>query len=522
MIIDKFKIPKDGKLYQYDIGVEEQPDRWILKFPYNPDVVEYVKANFDRPRFESQTKTWTILKTERNEYVYLLSLGWRDDLYNIPIGNFLVDGHRQLFQHQKDGLNFWLTRKRVMLAFEMGTGKTLTALTGIEWLKKHQQKYIWWLVAPDGAQREWARQIDNWGFNIKFEVISTFESIHKYLHYPVPDGVIFDETVKIKNPKAKRSKECMELCARLRSEDAYILFLSGAPAPRSPEDWWHQIECLRPGWLREGNIIHFRRRYAEVEKQDYGYGEFEKVLKWKEDELKLLSKRISPLVMVKKKSDCFDLPEKIYEAIQCTPTPELLRVANVALATATSALNGLETLRELSDGFRYTNDGTQVIDCPKLGVVEELLNFYSIENGGPGRLVIFAAFTASIDRLVNYAIVREWTPLTIDGRGWSDKQTLNLFESNEEKNYVIIANPACVHGLTLSKTHCLVYYSNNFNVDSRIQSEDRRDRPGMDVSRGTRIVDILHLPSDEYVLNKLRAGISIQNITLEEIRRLYE
>ena len=58
-----------------------------------------------------------------------------------------------------------------------------------------------------------------------------------------------------------------------------------------------------------------------------------------------------------------------------------------------------------------------------------------------------------------------------------------------------------------------------FDKDNLVQSEDRRDRPGMDTSKGTRIVDILNLETDELILNRLQEKREIQSITLEEIRR---
>ena len=72
-------------------------------------------------------------------------------------------------------------------------------------------------------------------------------------------------------------------------------------------------------------------------------------------------------------------------------------------------------------------------------------------------------------------------------------------------------------GLTLTASPTIVYYSNDFNAESRIQSEDRIHRMGMDVNRGATIIDIVHLSSDELVLNNLRNKRKLQSLTLGEM-----
>ena len=69
-------------------------------------------------------------------------------------------------------------------------------------------------------------------------------------------------------------------------------------------------------------------------------------------------------------------------------------------------------------------------------------------------------------------------------------------------------------GLTLTASPSIVYFSNDFNAESRIQSEDRIHRPGMDVNRGATIYDLIHLPTDRTVLDNLRAKRVLQDMTL--------
>jgi hypothetical protein len=281
------------------------------------------------------------------------------------------------------------------------------------------------------------------------------------------------------------------------------------------------------------------------------FGTYPEIISWKEDEVKALGRRLTPLVLVKKKADCLDLPAKVFDTIKCEGNEEALRVANAIARTSATGIEALEKLREFSDGFQYTrinrnNQDTESntngdkqntiptrnmantvnwVGSPKLGIIKQLLDFYHTDNGGCGRLVIYACFHATIDKLVEFVQSCGYTCGRIDGRGWSTPNILETFDkevflsehSQQFKNYCIIANPACVHGLSFTRTQCLVYYSNNFSVDARIQSMDRRDRPGMDKEVATRIVDIVNLPTDQMILDKLNSSMEIQEITLKEI-----
>ena len=548
---------------------------------YDADLIDEFRA-MDGARWTPAKETqdsigyWKVINNERNQYA-IQCLEHNKQMYIDSIDKEMTGydvTNRPLFKHQYSGVDFILSHKRCMLAFEMGLGKTLTTIQAVEAIIKTNYSLLkWWLVAPYGAQQEWKRQLKKWDAKFDFMVVSTYESLEKYLRdLPeelAPDGIIFDESVKIKNKDAQRSQIAYQVCERVRKNNGYIILLSGAPAPKNPIDWWHQIECLQPGFIREGSPIKFMLRYANVVEVDHGFGPHKQIESWKEDELIKLGQRLAPIVLVKHRKECLDLPEKIFEVIDCSQYDTVAwqqqyRLALAIVEGAPSAVMALEQLRELSDGFSYRRESpktnaqsgedsssTEGNDssvegespeikrvggyvrtefCPKIRAIKELLDFYSLENGGCGRLVIYAAFHASIDMLCDFCREQGWQVAGIDGRGWKlhnveahaikPEQILEGFESvNPQNNFVIVANPGCVHGLTLSRTLALVYYSNSFSVDHRIQSQDRRDRPGMDKTKGTRIIDLSNLPTDLYIAERLKKGISIQSITLEEIKR---
>jgi hypothetical protein len=91
--------------------------------------------------------------------------------------------------------------------------------------------------------------------------------------------------------------------------------------------------------------------------------------------------------------------------------------------------------------------------------------------------------------------------------------------TDEYERVVYIAHPGSGGtSVTLTKSPSEFYYSNDFNGEYRIQSEDRIHRMGMDVNRGATIIDVVHLPTDEKVLKNLKAKRDLQAMTLGEIK----
>jgi hypothetical protein len=77
-------------------------------------------------------------------------------------------------------------------------------------------------------------------------------------------------------------------------------------------------------------------------------------------------------------------------------------------------------------------------------------------------------------------------------------------------------------GLTLTASPSIVYWSNDFNAESRIQSEDRIHRPGMDLNRGATIYDLVHLPTDLHILSNLKKKRDLQALTMGDFSAIVE
>ena len=165
------------------------------------------------------------------------------------------------------------------------------------------------------------------------------------------------------------------------------------------------------------------------------------------------------------------------------------------------------------------------VPCPKENALIDVLD----EHDDIGRLVIYGGFTGTIDRIVSIVEKYNWKYIRVDGRGWEtnlitgsdDTELLQAFQDKTQDDKIcFIGQPgAAGMGITLTASPTICYYSNDFNAESRIQSEDRIHRPGMDVNLGATIIDLIHLPSDLLVLKNLQKKRDLQGLTLGEMKQ---
>jgi hypothetical protein len=173
---------------------------------------------------------------------------------------------------------------------------------------------------------------------------------------------------------------------------------------------------------------------------------------------------------------------------------------------------------------------TREVPCPKEGKLISRLE----ECEEAGRVVIFAGFQGSVDRIQKICHKHHWSVVRCDGRGWHvttsdgklvkvDKALRYWMDLEANPRVAFVAHPQS-GGLSLNLTEArmAIFYSNDFNPESRSQAEDRIHRMGMDENRGCKIVDIFHLPNDTHVRNVLLDNRRLELMTMGDFTRLQE
>jgi SNF2 family DNA or RNA helicase len=99
------------------------------------------------------------------------------------------------------------------------------------------------------------------------------------------------------------------------------------------------------------------------------------------------------------------------------------------------------------------------------------------------------------------------------------KRVLEEFQNPDSEMRFFVGNPSTGgYGLTLTAANTMVYYSNSFDLEKRLQSEDRAHRIGQ--TKNVTYIDLIAVGTvDEKIVKALRAKIDIATQVLgEEIK----
>ncbi|MCA9073200.1 MAG: hypothetical protein KDA84_29960, partial [Planctomycetaceae bacterium] len=239
---------------------------WFAKSPFA--LKDEIKAmagakwhGFEEP----SKKVWSVKDNPRNQFQLAYLQG--ENVFEWFDRELIKHEYRNpLMEHQKHLSDAGLTYHFQIWGAEMGCGKTLSAQSVIEL----SEKELWYWVGPAKSLANIQFEFQRWGFDsttIRVEFMS-YERLTSLMDMwqagdEVPFGVIFDESSKLKNPTAQRTKAAQFLADMIRKQhgfEGFVILMSGTPSPKSPVDWWAQCEIAWPGYLREGSAKALEER----------------------------------------------------------------------------------------------------------------------------------------------------------------------------------------------------------------------------------------------------------------------
>lgn len=170
-----------------------------------------------------------------------------------------------LLSNQSDAIDKLQRLKVGALFMEPGTGKTRTA---IELVKSVESDYVLWLT-PFQTKDNLRAELAKWGMiNVSIHGIESLSSsdilflnLTNQLKSAERPFIVVDESLKIKNWEAKRTKRILEL-GKLST---YKLILNGTPISRNILDVWAQMEFLSPLILNM-SMAEFKNTFCEYTK----------------------------------------------------------------------------------------------------------------------------------------------------------------------------------------------------------------------------------------------------------------
>ena len=464
------------------------------------------------------------------------------------------------YKHQMTALEKSWNKENFAYFMEMGTGKTKVLIDNLAMLYDKGKVDGALIVAPKGVVKTWYEQelpthlpnhIENvtvlWQPNItktQQEKLESLFEIETALHiiimnveaFSTDKGVKFaskflnshktlmavDESTTIKTPTAKRTKNIIDLGKFAK----YRRIMTGSPITKNPLDLYTQCEFLDPYLLDFASYYSFRNRYAEMKTMHLRGRSIQVVSEFKNlGELSETVKTFSERVL---KEDCLDLPPKIFMKRHVALTTDQKRIYNQMKEQALAILNGKMTttmtvltqlmrLHQITCGHFTADDGsTQPVDSNRLN---ELM---SILDETEGKAIIWANYQLSVGEIIQRIVKEYGEDSYVHYYGLTSQEdrqdNIRKFQNDPNCRFIIGTPQTGGYGITLTQAHTVIYYSNSYDLEKRLQSEDRAHRIGQ--KKTVTYIDLIAEDTvDEKIVKALRDKINIASEVLgEELR----
>jgi len=379
-------------------------------------------------------------------------------------------------------------------------------------MTKDDKKKLKDIIYPNGKLRILLMNIEALSGSVGIKYVTQFLHKNRTL-------LAIDESTTIKTPTASRTKNAIKISklAKVRR------IMTGSPVTKNPLDVYAQLEFLSPNITRQ-NYWAFKSRYAVMVRRNFGTRSTNLVVGFQRlPELNTIIDQYSYRVL---KEDCLDLPEKIYTTRTISLTSEQvkayeeMRRFNITemdgkTMTSLSTLAALIRLHQITCGHVTFDDGdTKEIKSNRMN---ELLN---VLDEVDGKVIIWANYRFDIKKIQQTLSEKFGSDSVATYFGdTKDKDRQDIVEKFQDKNSSLkyfVGNPSTGgYGLTLTAAHTVVYYSNSYDLEKRMQSEDRAHRIGQ-VNKVTYVDMIAEGTVDEKIVRSLRSKIDIASEVMGE------
>jgi SNF2 family DNA or RNA helicase len=328
-----------------------------------------------------------------------------------------------------------------------------------------------------------------------------------------------DESTTIKTPSAKRTKNIINLGRFAK----YRRIMTGSPITKNPLDLYSQCEFLDPWLLNFASFYAFRNRYAEMKTMHLRGRSIQVVDAFQN--LSELSDKVKGFSYRVLKEDCLDLPPKNFTKRHITLTAdqrkiydqmkkEAMAMLNGKVTTTMTVLTQLMRLHQITCGHFTSDDGsTQLIPNNR---ITELMNILEETDG---KVIIWANYQRDVNQIIKNVTEKYEKGSIVDYYGLTpqDERQDNIrkFQSDPKCRFMVGTPSTGGYGITLTAANTIIYYSNGYDLEKRLQSEDRAHRIGQ--KKNVTYIDIIAEDTvDEKIVKALREKINIASEVMGE------
>ena len=299
--------------------------------------------------------------------------------------------------------------------------------------------------------------------------------------------------------------------------------MTGSPVTKNPLDLYTQCQFLDIHHLGHESYYSFRNRYALMKSANISGRSINLVVGYQN--LGELSDKLKPFSYRVLKEDCLDLPDKVYMKRQIDLTPEQVRLyrqmkqealatLNGKTVTTVTALTQIMRLQQITCGHFVADDGTtQNIKHNRMTELMDILE--EVE----GKAIIWAHWQRDVE-LITAAIEKQYGPGSVVhyyGKTLPEQRdyAIRNFKENDKVRFFVGTPATGGYGITLTQANTVIYYSNGYDLEKRMQSEDRAHRIGQ--KKTVTYVDIIAEKTvDTKIVKSLRKKINIASKVMGE------
>ena len=425
----------------------------------------------------------------------------------------------QPFKHQKETTRFWLLNPRGYNLSDLGTGKTLPSLWFADFLMLNKRMRRVLIIAPlSTLQSVWGREIFTHFPHRTYEIAHGSKAfragvIHGDCEFAIinHDGIvvmedeiiaakfdliIIDELTAFKKHTTNRSKSMIRIAKTVKA----VHGLTGSPTPNGPVEAFGQAQVVN------SKNPFLPRYYTEFRNSvEYQVG----VYTWlqKPEAASIVHKILQPAIRFERDL-CIDLPPCQYEDLDVPLSPEqtaaynamkkelLIEYSQGEITAVNAAVKAMKLLQIAAGSVKDDSGNMFVINSEPRD--SELWRIF--EETGKHKLVIFCAFRASINHLVDMFRGRGAKAESIYGSTPHKDRAKHIRDFQDSDLQVLVIQPqSSAHGITLTAANVIVWHSLVPSGEIYAQANGRITRAGQ--LRKQLIIHMIGCPAEKRILN---------------------
>lgn len=488
---------------------EELQRQEKLSFTPQRILIEFILAETDKTyhvygklnRNQPESKMYWLPKTQVTDDPYFEDIKVDVDFEKYDKILAAQEPPKKLYQHQKDGIKFLLSRNGCILADDMGLGKSMQSI--IAAVESGAKNIL--VVSPSSAKTNWEREInvfcddttiiDGKNFDkarftiINFDILKNFHTLYDARTNKTPkeqlqlnrelananyDCCIIDEAHLLKNNDSIRGKIMVELAVKHNIPRVWLL--TGTPVANRPMDFFNLLKIIKSPIAE--NWKHYATRYCEGR-------QFFRTLKsgarkqiWLTDgasNLEELAAKTKNIILRRLKTEVLDMPDKVITPMHHKLTPKGVKEYD--------ALWDEYLEKRALEGKKNGNLQKDLVELVLLRqfiaaeaiphTIEMVEN--AIEMGR--KVIIFTSFTQELEILAAHfgkIAVTHNGPMTNKQK----QKSVDAFQNNSKVKVFIGNIKSAGVAITLTEATVVIFNSFDWVTGNNEQAEDRAYRIG--------------------------------------------